>query len=44
LPTAAKCAERLGRPGAAGELADVVVSVLGGNGNGDVSDQKEAAA
>jgi UDP-N-acetylglucosamine--N-acetylmuramyl-(pentapeptide) pyrophosphoryl-undecaprenol N-acetylglucosamine transferase len=44
LTTAAKCAERLGRPGAAGELADVVVSVLGGNGNGDVSDQKEAAA
>lgn len=44
LPMAAKCAEQMGKPEAATLLADLVVSVLGGNGDGDMTKQQEVAA
>ena len=44
LPMAAKCAEQMGQPEAAKRLADVVISVIGGNGDGHLADQKEVAA
>jgi len=44
LKNAAKCAARMGKPEAAGKLADLVVSVMSDNGNGGVHDQAEVAA
>jgi hypothetical protein len=41
---AAKCAAQMGKLEAAAQLADLVVSVLGDNGNGDLADRQEAAA
>lgn len=43
LTTAAHCAERAGRPEAARLLADLVVEVVGGNGDGEEAIHREAA-
>ncbi|MED5574601.1 MAG: glycosyltransferase, partial [Pseudomonadota bacterium] len=44
LNNAAKCAGRMGKPEAAGKLADLVVSVMGVNGNVGINGQTEVAA
>ena len=44
LSMAAKCAAQMGKLEAAAQLADLVVSVLDGNGNGGFADGQEAAA
>ena len=44
LKNAAKCAARMGKPEAAGKLADLVVSVMGVNGEGGINGQTEVAA
>jgi UDP-N-acetylglucosamine--N-acetylmuramyl-(pentapeptide) pyrophosphoryl-undecaprenol N-acetylglucosamine transferase len=43
LSMAAKCAAQMGKPEATVQLADLVVSILGGDGNGNLADRQEVA-